>query len=126
MNTADRSLALVDYALRRRFRFVSLTPQFQSPKFKTLLRKFGASQELVDQLVGKLSETNGRIREDMRELGVSYEIGHSYFVPPDKSDITLNKDWYNSIIKLEVAPLLEEYWFDNINKAKEATTALFI
>jgi MoxR-like ATPase len=116
MNTADRSLAMVDYALRRRFIFHTLEPQFESEKFRAFLEARGASRALVDLIANRLAELNSEISHDKVRLGPGYKIGHSFFVPTDASQ-TLDAAWYRRIIQYEIAPLLREYWFDNSEAA---------
>jgi len=122
MNTADRSLALVDYALRRRFRFYSLQPKFDSPKFGQSLIAAGAEAGLVDTIVARLQALNQTIVSD-HSLGSGYTIGHSFFCPTG-AHVSLTRDWYERIIGGEVAPLLHEYWFDNQERADEAVKLL--
>lgn len=115
MNTADRSLAMVDYALRRRFSFIALKPAFHHPKFRLHLERAGAPSELVDEVITRIEAVNEEIRGDIGNLGHGFEIGHSYFVPTG-SELSLNKEWFESVIRWEIEPLLNEYWFDNPNK----------
>ncbi len=148
MNTADRSLALVDYALRRRFAFVETAPAFSDAEatrnFKNFLVRNGVSQGLVDHIVQCMCSLNQRIRDD-RELGAGFEIGHSYFVPQgggsgddqgagegEEAAATprpaYNDAWYNTIIDTQIAPLLREYFFDSptragIDELRRTTTA---
>ena len=115
MNTADRSLALVDYALRRRFAFETLEPaygtQSGSEAFREyLINKKRADPELVTLIVERMARLNERIRDD-KELGRGYRIGHSYFVPDDREEPS--EDWYRQIVNTQIAPLLREYWFDS-------------
>ncbi len=116
MNTADRSLAVVDYALRRRFAFEELTPAFNTQKFRQHLLKNQVDDEVVARIQTRMIDLNDKIREDS-ELGSGFEIGHSYFVPngPVESDT-----WYDEIVETQIAPLLREYWFDNQEKVRRA------
>jgi hypothetical protein len=110
MNTADRSLAMVDYALRRRFVFFTLEPRFHSPGFAELLRMRGAEDSLIQRIVSRMDALNARIAEDARNLGPGFCLGHSFFCPAD-SDV-LDDNWYATVVRNEIAPLLREYWFD--------------
>lgn len=123
MNTADRSLSLVDYALRRRFTFADLQPKFESEKFAATLRKAGASSSLIRRIQERFTNLNEYISADSRNLGIGYCIGHSYFCPAN-SGISLNDDWYKEIIESEIRPLLEEYWIDEKNRVAEQITML--
>ena len=116
MNTADRSLALVDYALRRRFAFVTLKPEFGSPKFKKFLMDRGMEENLVEKLVGSMTQLNNRIAKDKLDLGEGFCIGHSYFCPPD--DTELGYEWIKEVLEYEIQPLLQEYWIESTKKAE--------
>jgi 5-methylcytosine-specific restriction protein B len=107
MNTADRSLALVDYALRRRFRFFSLTPQFNEAFVAHLVGR-GADIAFCRKLVTRVEEVNSAIVKDHQNLGWGYQIGHSYFCPSD-GEIP-DESWYRQVVEDSVMPLLEEYF----------------
>ncbi len=116
MNTADRSLALVDYALRRRFAFIALRPAFDTPAFREQLEQAGASAKLVRHIVTALTRLNESIRGQTTTLGPGFEVGHSFFCPPDGT--TADEAWFRDVIESEVAPLLREYWFDDPDRAE--------
>lgn len=120
MNTADRSLAMVDYALRRRFVFIDMMPNF-GDKFQAHLKDQGVSDHLIETIVERLRELNKRI-SDKQELGPGpgYQIGHSYFCGTKNGD----EDWYKNIIRYEIIPLLNEYWFDKPTKVEEVEEQL--
>ncbi len=118
MNTADRSLALVDYALRRRFRFFNLRPEFGSPKFAESLSQSGVTPSLSGKIIDRMNGLNQVIAADVRDLGPGFEIGHSYFTCPISDHGDENR-WYENIIKYEVEPLLEEYWFNKEDTVKK-------
>jgi 5-methylcytosine-specific restriction protein B len=114
---------MVDYALRRRFVFVTLRPQYESERFHHWLLERGMRPSLVDLIVSRMSELNRLIREDPL-LGENYQIGHSYFTPRGEDFNGLDEDWYRAIIRTEIVPLLREYWFDNPRKAEEMESKL--
>jgi len=114
MNTADRSLAVVDYALRRRFGFINVKPCF-GEKLKIHLRSIQVAEEMINRICDKIDNLNESISKD-KDLGNGFRIGHSYFCMKGKS--VLDENWYNGILKTEIKPLLEEYWFDNEEKCK--------
>jgi len=117
MNTADRSLAMVDYALRRRFSFIDLEPAFSSPSFKQYLISHGVAESLTNKIIDKMNSLNGDIEKD-NNLGYGFKIGHSYFCPlPDQKP---DETWYKWVIETEIVPLLSEYWFDNPEKVDKA------
>jgi MoxR-like ATPase len=118
MNTADRSLAFVDYALRRRFSFIIIEPAFETEQFKEYLISKGISLGFIDKLITGILDINQAITNDMVNLGKGYEIGHSYFCPTNEQVVDEQK-WYERIIRLEIAPLLREYWFDQEDKVNE-------
>ncbi len=111
MNTADRSLAMVDYALRRRFAFVSLKPAYGSETFTQFLLDAGVEEGVVRAIEQRFRSLNQSIRHDVQNLGPGFEIGHSYFVPSG-DETSLDEHWYRSIVRTQVLPLLSEYWFD--------------
>jgi MoxR-like ATPase len=123
MNTADRSLAVVDYALRRRFAFLDLAPAFDSGSFREHLRHAGAAEDLIGRLVDRLTNLNKEITTDETNLGRGFCIGHSYFCSFSKGDV-LDDRWYREIVETEIVPLLKEYWFDDVNKVNVQTKAL--
>jgi hypothetical protein len=110
MNTADRSIAMVDYALRRRFAFIDLKPAFEHPGFREYLRHHGAAESLVDQIKTRISELNEQISDD-KDLGAGFSIGHSFFCS-FHNGTQLDDSWYKRIILTEIGPLIREYWFD--------------
>jgi hypothetical protein len=112
MNTADRSLAVIDYALRRRFAFFTLDPQFHSDKFSTYLKTLSISDNLISQIRDRMGELNQEIRGDQTNLGRGFCIGHSFFCKA-RDKLVSEEEWYQQVIRTEIVPLLEEYWFDN-------------
>ena len=130
MNTADRSLAMIDYALRRRFVFYSINPLFEEEDiFKNHLINIGLEEELAKKIISRFKTLNQKISED-DSLGDGFKIGHSYFCGQehvnDDHESENDEDWYNSIINYEIAPLLKEYWFDNLETAQEEIDKLNI
>jgi hypothetical protein len=126
MNTADRSLALVDYALRRRFSFLEVTPGFGSRKFLDQLQARGVHVTKGAVLVTAMQKLNETIAK-ATELGEGFLVGHSYFCArPDAENFLISdrKAWLADIIDLEVGPLLKEYWFDNTKKYEEVLQQL--
>lgn len=113
MNTADRSLALIDYALRRRFSFFDMKPGFASHGFKAHIK---ATNNLkLIHIVNLITELNLDISKD-DSLGAGFEIGHSYFCgKPEK----ITDSFIKRVIKYDIIPTIQEYWFDNEKKATE-------
>ena len=109
MNTADRSLALIDYALRRRFSFVNIEPAFDNQKFKEAFNEMYDNN--YDEVLTMIDELNNDIKDDP-SLGEGFMVGHSYFCidKPDGQKAT-NKDIKN-ILYYDIKPLIEEYWYD--------------
>lgn len=118
MNTADRSLSMVDYALRRRFTFIDLQPEFRTEEFSTFLDENEVESQVIELLVSRMNKLNDNITAEKTNLGPGFEIGHSFFCPQG-SENELGMDWYRSIIRTEIAPLLREYWFDDLSKAEQ-------
>lgn len=114
MNTADRSLAMLDYALRRRFAFVELRPAFDSEGFRAYCA--GLDNPKFKRLVGKVESLNRAIAED-ESLGEGFCIGHSYFCNMEADSCT--DPALASIVDYELIPMLKEYWFDESDKVEE-------
>ena len=112
MNTADRSLAMIDYALRRRFSFYPMKPGFDSDGFKQYQEELG--NEKFNALIEKVKELNKAIVDD-GSLGSGFEIGHSYFCNQEE----VADSWLRAVVNYEIIPMLEEYWFDNKDKVEE-------
>lgn len=115
MNTADRSLAVVDYALRRRFAFVDLSPKLTSPKLRSQLYQAGVPENVIAALIMRVGELNEEIASDTANLGRGFEIGHSFFCT-SPSELEDGWTWYQRVIRTEVLHLLREYWFDSPGK----------
>ena len=122
MNTADRSLAMVDYALRRRFKFITLKPEFQSNVFRKYLNNCGAEESLINKIINRMTSLNNEISADSKNLGVGYQIGHSYFCP--NQNVRVDKYWYQNVIESEIIPLLREYWFDDEERVNHLEISL--
>ena len=107
MNTADRSLAMLDYALRRRFSFFTMKPGFNTPGFQAY--QDSLKSDAFNKLIACVKQLNSQIVEDI-SLGEGFCIGHSYFcgLTPE----TANTQTLSSIVEYELIPLLKEYWFD--------------
>lgn len=109
MNTADRSLTILDYALRRRFAFYNMQPAFHTTKFKKLLKAINNTE--LESVINCIEGLNKEIVQDDM-LGNGFVIGHSYF-----SNIEcIDKDELSNIVEFEIIPMLEEYWFDEPSK----------
>lgn len=121
MNIADRSLALVDLALRRRFAFVTLEPLLNGA-WEDWCRDRDFNEDVIGLIRERMSALNETIAQD-RALGPQFRVGHS-FVTPGDDQIVEAKAWFAEVIDTEIAPLLQEYWFDAPDRAREATKAL--
>lgn len=125
MNLADRSLALVDLALRRRFAFLTLKPLLGS-RWRAWCQKAGAPNEVMDVVSERLNAVNNAIAQDP-SLGDQFCIGHSFATPP--AGLTGRprdewRAWYRSVVETEIAPLLSEYWYDDANTAAKQRASL--
>lgn len=127
MNTADRSISLVDYALRRRFGFIDVMPAFDRPQFTRLLLQRGIGLDTSSLIVRKLTALN-EVIASTPQLGQGFQIGHSYFIPNETAESELPadvaRDWYQSVVKYEVKPLIQEYWFDDPTTADDLVAQL--
>jgi 5-methylcytosine-specific restriction protein B len=111
MNTADRSLAIIDYALRRRFAFLELEPAFDSEGFKAIMQQ--ANNQKYNALVEQIKALNDFISKD-ESLGNGFRIGHSYLCRNEE----VTDEWLEEVIRYELLPLLNEYWFDEPSKVE--------
>ncbi len=109
MNTADRSLALIDYALRRRFSFFEMEPGFNTEGFRAY--QASLNNETFNLLIERIKELNKEIIAD-GSLGKGFCIGHSYFCGQDEC----TDDWMMEIVEYDIIPTLSEYWFDDSTK----------
>ncbi len=109
MNTADRSLAMIDYALRRRFSFFDIEPGFESEGF--MKYQADLNNETFSMLVSKVQELNKEISID-KSLGKGFCIGHSYFCGQSEC----SDERMQAIVDYDILPMLSEYWFDDTNK----------
>ena len=116
MNTADRSLAMLDYALRRRFAFFDLKPAFESDGFKSYQKDL--NNDKFDKLIECIKRLNLAIKSD-EILGAGFCIGHSYFCDLDKFEMDELEAVLIRIVDFEIIPLLSEYWFDDVDMVNE-------
>jgi 5-methylcytosine-specific restriction protein B len=123
MNVADRSLAMVDYALRRRFVFMTLKPQYENELYYQWLSDRLMDTDLVNLIIERMTALNKEIKEDPL-LGENYQVGHSFFCPKGDNFAGLDRTWYDGVVRTEIAPLLMEYWFDNQSKAEDVERRL--
>lgn len=117
MNTADRSLAMIDYALRRRFAFFEFEPAFNTEGFKTY--QASISNRKFDSLINTVASLNKAISEDP-SLGNGFRVGHSYFCTGELVDDA----WLSDLVEYELIPLINEYWFDEPSKVEQWTLKL--
>ena len=111
MNTADRSLALIDYVLRRRFSFFTMEPGFDTDGFKKYQQKLNSP--VFDKLIDQVKDLNDEILKD-DSLGSGFCIGHSYFCNLD----TCTNEVLLDIVDFDILPMLNEYWFDEPSKVE--------
>ena len=109
MNTADRSLAMIDYALRRRFSFFDMNPGFDSEGFIEYQKTF--NNETFDVLINRIKDLNNEIIND-KSLGKGFCIGHSYFCNAEEC----TDEWMKDVVDYDILPMLSEYWFDENEK----------
>ena len=120
MNTADRSLALIDYALRRRFSFFDMEPGFDSEGFRRY--QAGLENETFDALIERIRELNREIAQD-KALGRGFCIGHSYFCGlKGPEDCTV--EWMRDVVDYDILQMLGEYWFDDEAKLQRWENSL--
>lgn len=112
MNTADRSLAMIDYALRRRFSFFDMEPGFDSEGF--IRYQNGLKSDTFNELIVRIRELNADITKD-KSLGKGFCIGHSYFCEKD----ICTDEWLRNVVDYDILPMLSEYWFDDEDKFRQ-------
>lgn len=117
MNTADRGLALIDYALRRRFAFIEMAPALNQESFSKQLEQ--ANSPVLQSLVNAVIQINNDIEEDP-SLGPGFMIGHSYFCLDDP----VTDQALQSLVRFELTPLILEYWFDQPTLAEQKINLL--
>ena len=118
MNIADRSLAMIDYALRRRFSFFDIEPAFDSEGFSNYQKEF--SNKTFSELIEKIKKLNEAIAQD-QSLGKGFCIGHSYFCNAEECTL----EWMKDIVEFDIFPMLSEYWFDDESKLNEWKDILY-
>ena len=118
MNIADRSLAMIDYALRRRFSFFDIEPAFDSEGFSNYQKEF--SNKTFNELIEKIKKLNEVIAQD-QSLGKGFCIGHSYFCNAEECTL----EWMKDIVEFDIFPMLSEYWFDDESKLNEWKDILY-
>lgn len=123
MNIADRSLALVDLALRRRFAFVGLEPRLGQVWREWVVKECAVDPGLVADIERRIAELNDQIAADAR-LGKQFRIGHSYVTPAHRLEAGDTKRWFQQVVETEIGPLLDEYWFDAPDEAQKAIARL--
>lgn len=123
MNIADRSLALVDLALRRRFAFVGLEPRLGQVWREWVVKECAVDPGLVADIERRIAELNDQIAADAR-LGKQFRIGHSYVTPAHRLEAGETKKWFQQVVETEIGPLLDEYWFDAPDEAQKAIARL--
>ncbi|MCY3951083.1 MAG: AAA family ATPase [bacterium] len=125
MNMADRSLALVDFALRRRFAFAYLEPTLGEAWRDWMREQFGLEDGFLDSVESRITSLNDTIAGD-GVLGPQFQVGHSAVAPAPGSAIEDPYDWYRQIVETEIAPLLNEYWFETPARAREEKEKLLV
>lgn len=123
MNIADRSIALVDLALRRRFAFIDLEPTFGKVWQEWVHNRFSFETEVLVEIEKRIGLMNDEISADS-SLGRQFRVGHSYVTPPIGASITDPREWFREVVETEIGPLLDEYWFDALDKAQRARNRL--
>ena len=123
MNIADRSLALVDLALRRRFAFIDLEPTLGKPWHDWVQAQCGIDSEILVEIEKRLNALNNDISADTG-LGPQFRVGHSYVTPPFGVPIADAREWFRQVVDTEIGPLLDEYWFDALEKSEKARERL--
>lgn len=123
MNLTDRSLALVDFAFRRRFAFEELEPELGQVWRDWVNQNCGIPVNFLEAVERRLTDLNDQIAGDA-SLGPQFRIGHSFVTPPAGQHIGNPQAWFRRVVDKEIRPLLNDYWFDDQDKARQAANAL--
>lgn len=124
MNVADRSLALVDLALRRRFAFIDLEPNF-GDAWANWCQRAGIRPDFIVLMRERLLALNGAIA-GATSLGPQFRVGHSFVTPEKDERVADERAWFRSKVETEIGPLLDEYWYDAVETAKKARHDLLV
>jgi 5-methylcytosine-specific restriction protein B len=123
MNIADRSLALVDLAFRRRFAFIDLKPKLAASWRSWIVEQCNVATDLVPDIERRITDLNNQITSDAR-LGEQFCIGHSYVTPSYPLEDGGTQKWFRQVVATEIGPLLKEYWFDAPDESRKACDRL--
>ena len=123
MNLADRSLAMVDLALRRRFAFFDLEPMLNETWRDWVRDQCGIPSDFLEDIAERVNSLNEEIASD-RNLGRQFRIGHSFVTPTPDTPIGEPEEWFAQVVETEIVPLLHEYWFDDPEKVADARSRL--
>ncbi len=123
MNLADRSLAMVDLALRRRFAFFDLEPMLNETWRDWVHTECGVPSDFLEDIARRIDSLNGEIAGD-RSLGRQFRIGHSFVTPAAGASIGDPQEWFTQVVETEIVPLLHEYWFDDPDRVADARSKL--
>ena len=123
MNVADRSLALVDLALRRRFAFFDLEPALNETWLDWVRRECEMPESFLIDISERIGSLNEQIAADPN-LGRQFRVGHSFVVPKRGEPVAVPEEWFTQVVETEIVPLLHEYWFDNPDQVEEAKSRL--
>ncbi|MFK4296572.1 5-methylcytosine-specific restriction protein B [Arthrobacter sp. GAS37] len=121
MNLADRSLAIMDLAFRRRFGFISLEPAVNDIWIDWVHANFNVPKAELKNIQLRFATLNQTIADDPN-LGSQFMLGHSFITPT--AEIDSFRDWFEAVVATEISPTLDEYWFDNTDKARSVCQEL--
>jgi len=125
MNIADRSLALIDLALRRRFAFIQLEAQLGPAWLQWVVKQCGIEQATALKIESRIRDLNAVIAKDAR-LGQHFQVGHSHVTPPSGERVDDATKWWRRQVETEIGPLLDELWFDAPEQAQEQRKRLLL
>ena len=123
MNLADRSLAMVDLALRRGFAFFDLEPMLNDTWREWVQKQCDIEDTFLDGIAQRINALNDEIARDPN-LGRQFRIGHSFVTPAPGASIEDPDEWFEQVVETEIVPLLHEYWFDSPDRVSQARPSL--